>query len=102
MRASIRRGFFCLLPRSELRVGLRWVGQDHLLELLRPGLMEREYRDGDYLLRQGEQGTFLLYIVEGQVEVLLRLHPPKDQPSKYALVIRMRPFHRALGAVRLY
>lgn len=72
------------------------------MELLRPGLMEREYRDGDYLLRQGEQGTFLLYIVEGQVEVLLRLHPPKDQPSKYALVICMRQLHGALSRVRVF
>eukprot|EP00884_Botryococcus_braunii_P004062 jgi/Botrbrau1/13657/Bobra.0292s0007.1 len=56
--------------------------QDHLLELLRPGLMEREYKDGEYLLRQGDQGTSLLYIVEGQVEVLLKLQPPKELPAK--------------------
>jgi CRP-like cAMP-binding protein len=44
--------------------------------------MEREYKDGEYLLRQSEQGTFLMYIVEGQVEVLLKLQPPKELSAK--------------------
>ncbi|KAK9839649.1 hypothetical protein WJX81_003229 [Elliptochloris bilobata] len=49
--------------------------QDHLLEVLRPGLAERCYADGEALLRQGEHGTQLLYIVEGTVDVLLKLAP---------------------------
>ncbi len=47
--------------------------QDHLLEVLKPGLQERSYQDQEYLIRQGEQGTYMLYIMQGQVEVLLRL-----------------------------
>ena len=53
--------------------------QDHLLEVLRPGLAERSYADGEHLLRQGEHGTQLLYIVEGTVDVLLKLAPAREQ-----------------------
>ncbi len=52
--------------------------QDHLLEVLRPGLAERVFSDGEYLIRQGDQGTHLLYILEGTVEVLLKLSNPRN------------------------
>lgn len=63
-----------------------WIGrtkevlcaQDHLLEVLRPGLAERVFSDGEYLIRQGDQGTHLLYILEGSVEVLLKLSNPRN------------------------
>ncbi len=58
--------------------------QDHLLEVLRPGLAERAFADGDFLLRQGETGTQLLYILEGTVDVLLRLAPARDAPAANA------------------
>ena len=51
--------------------------QDHLLEVLKPGLAERIFSDGEYLIRQGDQGTNLLYIVEGSAEVLLKLSNPR-------------------------
>lgn len=51
--------------------------QDHLLEVLKPGLAERAFSDGEYLIRQGDQGTHLLYIVEGSAEVLLKLSNPR-------------------------
>lgn len=57
------------------------VLQDHLLDVLRPGLGERSYRDGDFLIRQGEQSTHLFYILEGQVEVLLKLAPSRESAS---------------------
>lgn len=52
--------------------------QDHLLHVLRPGLPERTFRDGEILLRQGEQGTHLMYILQGQVEVLVKLPPIRE------------------------
>ena len=52
--------------------------QDHLTAVLRPGLPERVYEDGELLLRQGEQGTFMMYILEGQVEVTVRLQLPRE------------------------
>ena len=52
--------------------------QDHLLEVLRPGLVERFYADGEALLRQGDHGTQLLYLLEGTVDVLLRLAPARE------------------------
>jgi hypothetical protein len=55
--------------------------QDHLLEVLRPGLAERAFVDGEFLLRQGETGTQLLYILEGTVDVLLRLAPAREAPA---------------------
>ena len=55
-----------------------WGVQDHLLEVLRPGLAERVFSDGEYLIRQGDQGTHLLYILEGTVEVLLKLSNPRN------------------------
>lgn len=51
--------------------------QDHLLEVLKPGLAERCFSDGEYLIRQGDQGTHLLYIMEGAAEVLLKLSNPR-------------------------
>ena len=51
--------------------------QDHLLEVLRPGLAERAFSDGEYLIRQGDQGTHLLYILEGTADVLLKLSNPR-------------------------
>lgn len=57
--------------------------QDHLLEVLRPGLSERRYRDGEYLIRQGEQSTHLFYMLEGQVEVLLKLPPQRESSSAH-------------------
>ena len=45
------------------------------MDVLRPGLGERSYRDGEFLIRQGEQSTHLFYLLEGQVEVLLKLPP---------------------------
>ena len=53
--------------------------QDHMAEMLRPGLAVRTYQDGECLIRQGEQSTHLFYIDQGQVEVLLRLPPSRDQ-----------------------
>ena len=47
--------------------------------MLRPGLVERCYADGEALLRQGDHGTQLLYLVEGTVDVLLRLAPAREQ-----------------------
>ena len=55
--------------------------QDHLAEMLRPGLTVRTYQDGECLIRQGEQSTHLFYIDKGQVEVLLRLPPSRDTAS---------------------
>lgn len=52
--------------------------QDHLLDVLRPNLPERTYRDGDILLRQGEQGTHLMYLLQGKVEVLVKLQPLRE------------------------
>lgn len=49
-----------------------------MLEVLRPGLAERVFSDGEYLIRQGDQGTHLLYILEGTVEVLLKLSNPRN------------------------
>ena len=46
--------------------------------MLRPGLPERAFEDGELLVRQGEQGTFMMYILEGQVEVTVRLQIPRD------------------------
>ena len=61
--------------------------QDHLTGVLRPGLPERAYEDGELLLRQGEQGTFMMYILEGQVEVTVRLQIPRDgsNNARYSL-----------------
>lgn len=52
--------------------------QDHLLDVLRPDLPERSFRNGDILLRQGEQGTHLMYLLQGQVEVLVKLQPLRE------------------------
>ena len=52
--------------------------QDHLLEVLKPGLPEHTYWDGEVLLRQGDQGTHLMYILSGEVEVLVKLPPIRD------------------------
>jgi CRP-like cAMP-binding protein len=49
-----------------------------LLDVLRPNLPERSFRDGDILLRQGEQGTHLMYLLQGQVEVLVKLQPLRE------------------------
>lgn len=51
------------------------------MDVLRPGLGERTYREGEYLIRQGEQSTHLFYLLEGQVEVLLKLPPSREQAS---------------------
>ena len=58
--------------------------QDHLLEMLAPNLAERVFGEGEYLLRQGDQGGHLLYIVEGSVEVLLKLSSPGPQQARCA------------------
>lgn len=52
--------------------------QDHLLRVLQPGLPERVFQDGELLLRQGEQGTFMLCILEGQVDVTVKLQMQRD------------------------
>ncbi len=52
--------------------------QDHLLDVLKPNLPERSFRDGDILLRQGEQCTHLMYLLQGQVEVLVKLQPLRE------------------------
>ena len=52
--------------------------QDHLTGVLQPGLPERAFQDGELLIRQGEQGTFMMYILEGQVEVTVKLQIPRD------------------------
>ncbi len=52
--------------------------QDHLLDVLLPNLPERSFRNGDILLRQGEQGTHLMYLLQGQVEVLVKLQPLRE------------------------
>lgn len=62
---------------------MNWV-QDHLLEVLRPGLAERVFSDGEYLIRQGDQGTHLLYILEGTVEVLLKLSNPRNDRRQFS------------------
>ncbi len=64
--------------------------QDHLTGVLRPGLPERAFEDGELLLRQGEQGTFMMYILEGQVEVTVRLQIPRDgsNNARYACICR--------------
>ena len=62
--------------------------QDHLLDVLRPGLPDRTFRDGEILLRQGEQGTHLMYLLQGQVEVLVKL-PPIRESSRCAPVAAM-------------
>ena len=54
------------------------LSQDHLLDVLRPGLPDRTFRDGEILLRQGEQGTHLMYLLQGQVEVLVKLPPIRE------------------------
>ncbi len=56
--------------------------------MLRPGLPERAFEDGELLLRQGEQGTFMMYILEGQVEVTVRLQIPRDgsNNARYACI----------------
>ena len=55
--------------------------QDHLHEVLRPGLPERVYSDGETLIRQGEQSTYMLYISEGQVEVTVKLATPRGEAA---------------------
>ncbi|KAK9823463.1 hypothetical protein WJX72_002919 [[Myrmecia] bisecta] len=55
--------------------------QDHLLEVLRPGLPERVFEEGQLLFRQGEHGTHLFYILEGACEVILRLHVRPESAS---------------------
>lgn len=67
--------------------------QDHLTGVLRPGLPERGYEDGELLLRQGEQGTFMMYILEGQCEVTVRLQMPRDG-SNNARAIQSRHLSR--------
>jgi hypothetical protein len=60
------------------------MAQDHMAAVLRPGLAERAFSDGEYLIRQGDQGTHLLYILEGTADVLLKLALPRheqQQPS---------------------
>ena len=52
--------------------------QDHLLGLLGAGLPERLFQDGELLIRQGEQGTFMMCILEGQAEVTVKLQLPRD------------------------
>ena len=37
-----------------------------------------EERLGQILLRQGEQGTHLMYLLQGQVEVLVKLQPLRE------------------------
>ena len=49
-----------------------------MAEVLRPGLAERCFSDGEYLIRQGDQGTHLLFITEGTADVLLRLALPRE------------------------
>ncbi|DBB11245.1 hypothetical protein WJX82_004325 [Trebouxia sp. C0006] len=69
--------------------------QDHLTGVLRPGLPERAFEDGELLLRQGEQGTFMMYILEGQAEVTVRLQIPRDG-SNNARVIQSRHMSRPM------
>ncbi len=52
--------------------------------MLAPNLAERVFGEGEYLLRQGDQGGHLLYIVEGSVEVLLKLSSPGPQQARCA------------------
>lgn len=52
--------------------------QDHLLGLLGPNCPERMFQDGELLIRQGEQGTFMMCILEGQAEVTVKLQLPRD------------------------
>lgn len=69
--------------------------QDHLTGVLRLGLPERGYEDGELLLRQGEQGTFMMYILEGQCEVTVRLQMPRDG-SNNARAIQSRHLSRPM------
>ncbi|KAK9905511.1 hypothetical protein WJX75_001206 [Coccomyxa subellipsoidea] len=71
--------------------------QDHLLEVLRPGLAERVFSDGEYLIRQGDQGTHLLYILEGTVEVLLKLSNPRNDRRSNQGSYGMRGSHDSDG-----
>lgn len=67
---------------ESLRCGML---KDHLLDVLRPNLPERSFRDGDILLRQGEQGTHLMYLLQGQVEVLVKLQPLREPRYSFLL-----------------
>ena len=91
---AVSFGGISVLPENDVVVAeflLAWLDakncilrmQDHLLEVLKPGLPERTFRDGEVLLRQGEQGTHLMYILQGQVEVLVKL-PPIRESSRSA------------------
>ncbi|KAK9800910.1 hypothetical protein WJX73_010144 [Symbiochloris irregularis] len=51
---------------------------DHLMEVIHSGLNERTYNDGEFLIRQGEQSTHLFYLLEGNVEVVIKLPPQRD------------------------
>ena len=70
------------------------VVQDHMAEVLRPGLAVRTYQDGECLIRQGEQSTHLFYIDQGQVEVLLRLPPSRDAatPERRCAAVALASF----------
>lgn len=57
--------------------------QDYLSEVLAPNLAERVFSDGEYLLRQGDQGNHLLYIMEGTADVLLKLSSRSSQQAKF-------------------
>lgn len=69
--------------------------QDHLTGVLQPGLPEKVFQDGELLIRQGEQGTFMMYILEGQVEVTVKLQIPKDGGNN-ARVIQSRHLSRPM------
>ena len=68
-----------------------WRLQDHLLEVLKPGLAERAFSDGEYLIRQGDQGTHLLYILEGSAEVFLKLSNPRIAEHRRCLLNSTSP-----------
>ena len=78
------------MHQSHTQPTFRFPLQDHLLEVLQPGLPERSYTDGELLLRQGEQGTFMLYIMQGKVEVTVRLAAPKD-PTRWVGCTALQP-----------
>ncbi|GIL72516.1 hypothetical protein Vretimale_4302 [Volvox reticuliferus] len=45
---------------------------DFLMGLANVSLHERKYQEGDIIMRQGETGAYLLYIVSGTVDILVK------------------------------
>lgn len=65
---------------SSLRGAVAWSGcvlqchpkPDYLTGLAMMSSHERTFEEGSVIMRQGDQGTYLMYIVEGTVDVLVK------------------------------